>query len=594
VSELSPPRLPRVALRVGVTGHRPHKLDAATETQLRSSVQHVLRIIKDAVELIAQSHTGVSVPSFYAAEKPALRIVSPLAEGADRIVADEALTLGYELQAVLPFAREEYEHDFTDATSRQEFVALLGQATAILELDGHREHGPEAYHLVGRVLLAQCDVLLTIWDGGASGGPGGTGQVVGAAESLGMPIAWIDARAPHDCVVLRHGTRSPRKHERLATLSHEIDRLLIPDEEVSGVLHATYFAGGLPSGPVLPLLQPYSWFLGMLARRRRPRRQPVEASGELPVSPTKTDERWADELAERYGAKYRNSFVAVYVFGAIAVMLALGGYVSPLFTTLEFVTMMLISVLVWRARTHHWHERWLNYRLLTEQFRQIELLWPLGRALPSFHLPAHAADEDRYRRWINWFFRARLREIGQPNERINAGYLDTYRQFLIARIDEQAEYHRNASERSGRVVRHAHAASLVLFGLVMLICVFHLVSDGSVSLTGAGWHFFIHGEDLRSAGTRTNGVFTFAAAALPAFGAALAGILSQAEFDRIRRRSAAMSRWLADLSRRLTARNTPLTSEACAAIAEKATESMSAELLDWRLTFKMKDVEAPG
>jgi hypothetical protein len=51
---------------------------------------------------------------------------------------------------------------------------------------------------------------------------------------------------------------------------------------------------------------------------------------------------------------------------------------------------------------------------------------------------------------------------------------------------------------------------------------------------------------------------------------------------------------MARRSLHLAACNTPLTSQECAGIAVEATESMSAELLDWRLTFKMKDVEAPG
>ena len=68
-----------------------------------------------------------------------LRVISPLAEGADRLVAKEAIALGFELQCPLPFTREEYQRDFESAQSRQEFCALIALATAVLELDGSRE-----------------------------------------------------------------------------------------------------------------------------------------------------------------------------------------------------------------------------------------------------------------------------------------------------------------------------------------------------------------------------------------------------------------------------------------------------------------------
>ena len=41
-----------------------------------------------------------------------MRVVSPLAEGTDRIFAEQALGLGFELCAVLPFPQAEFEKDF--------------------------------------------------------------------------------------------------------------------------------------------------------------------------------------------------------------------------------------------------------------------------------------------------------------------------------------------------------------------------------------------------------------------------------------------------------------------------------------------------
>ena len=64
---------------------------------------------------------------------PSTRIVllSALAEGADRLVAREALELGFSLVVPLPMAREEYEKDFATPESLAEFRSLLLRAESV-------------------------------------------------------------------------------------------------------------------------------------------------------------------------------------------------------------------------------------------------------------------------------------------------------------------------------------------------------------------------------------------------------------------------------------------------------------------------------
>jgi hypothetical protein len=118
-----------------------------------------------------------------------LRVMSPLAEGADRLVAREALALGVELIVPLPMPREVYIKDFQTEESVREFDHLCAAANEILELPLAREnrlehiadYGPARdlqYAQVGIFLCAHCHVLLAIWDGKLTGDLGGTGQVV--------------------------------------------------------------------------------------------------------------------------------------------------------------------------------------------------------------------------------------------------------------------------------------------------------------------------------------------------------------------------------------------------------------------------------
>src|SRR5712671_5264063 len=83
--EESPPKVP-LAFRVGVTGHRLNKLPQGNEelSTLRSAIQDALeRLIKNPLDVISQT-----TDSCYAPAAPRLLMISPLAEGADRLVAE--------------------------------------------------------------------------------------------------------------------------------------------------------------------------------------------------------------------------------------------------------------------------------------------------------------------------------------------------------------------------------------------------------------------------------------------------------------------------------------------------------------------------
>ena len=122
--------------------------------------------------------------SLYSDKPPVLRAVSPLAEGSDRMFAEEALGLGYKLLCPMPFSQEEFEIDFLppkteEDQSRERFRKLLKQAgedVTKFELDGERSAEAEAYGAAGRVVLNQSDLLIAVWDGGKPAGGGGTVQ----------------------------------------------------------------------------------------------------------------------------------------------------------------------------------------------------------------------------------------------------------------------------------------------------------------------------------------------------------------------------------------------------------------------------------
>ncbi len=118
-----------------------------------------------------------------------LRVMSPLAEGADRLVAEVALELGIDLIVAMPMPKSLYIADFVSAESRQQFETLCRRANETCELPfahgntvtGISSAGPERsrqYAQLGVFLCAHCHILLAVWDGKLTGDLGGTGQVV--------------------------------------------------------------------------------------------------------------------------------------------------------------------------------------------------------------------------------------------------------------------------------------------------------------------------------------------------------------------------------------------------------------------------------
>lgn len=161
---------PRLPLVIGVTGHRDLRADA--RPAIAAQVREILLYFK------------TSYPS------TPLVVLSPLAEGADRLVAEVALetAIGAKLIAPLPMQREIYERDFDTADSRAEFDRLLGAAAHKLELPTPPGVGEfqlqnqlaarqEQYAAVGDFVARHCQVLIALWDGKPAQ-RGGTGEVV--------------------------------------------------------------------------------------------------------------------------------------------------------------------------------------------------------------------------------------------------------------------------------------------------------------------------------------------------------------------------------------------------------------------------------
>jgi hypothetical protein len=156
-------------LNIGVTGHReirdPERISQAVDNVL----EHIMVIY----------------------EASRLQVVSPLAEGADRILVWRALQkFPLHLIVPLPLEIDDYLLEFKSAASRAAFKTLLEKADQIIHLP-LRDTREECYLAAGRYVLDHSKVLVALWDGEPARGIGGTAQIVCEARERGMPLAWI-------------------------------------------------------------------------------------------------------------------------------------------------------------------------------------------------------------------------------------------------------------------------------------------------------------------------------------------------------------------------------------------------------------------
>jgi len=161
---------------------------------VRLAIHAVLSRVREAASAISRPY------SRYA---PAFHLLSSLAEGSDRLAADSALSLGYQLHCPLPLSKDAYAHDFDGAASRAEFRSLIERATDVFVVQDHTaasgvpdDSREAAYERAGRYVVQFSDLLVTVWDGEELRGRGGTAQMVDEAIDRGLPIAWIPLDDP--------------------------------------------------------------------------------------------------------------------------------------------------------------------------------------------------------------------------------------------------------------------------------------------------------------------------------------------------------------------------------------------------------------
>jgi hypothetical protein len=362
-------------LSIGVTGHR--DLITTEEPVLREQVRAFFQQLRD------------DFPELQ------LQLLTPLAEGADRLVTGIAQDMGIPFVVVLPMFQEIYEKDFDDEESLLLFRKQLGAAVSVITLPPHdgidptyiESYGParnQQYAQAGVFISNHCQVLLTLWDGLEAQHQGGT------ADVLHYHLTGMLARA-------RRREESPNLlAENENDLAYHIfcsrsgaPGALAPEMEPPAARWITAHFEPAPGGE-MPIA--YRQMLQRLVQFGHDKKRFSETidreshsllSGQAwlaaPPSVKDVDRSFgaADWLAIHFRKRVSTGLLLTHI---IAVLMGLAFIVYSEYDGLDWLVLVFlglffggVALYMWSER-RQWHRKYLDYRALAEGLR-VQLYW---------------------------------------------------------------------------------------------------------------------------------------------------------------------------------------------------------------------------
>jgi len=377
----------KVPLVIGVTGHR--NIRERDLVVITAAVKKVLKDLKDSYP-----HTPFI-------------ILSPLAEGADRLVAREAMKpeIGAQLIVPLPLPRRLFENDFVTEKSKSEFANFLEnpttrvheiglvQGNTLESISTNGIHRDTQYAAGGAYIVANCHILIALWDGKESSAVGGTAQIVDF-KLKGIPGYLTTEDATDDLLSLgpiihittsRDNGADPKLP--VATITHLFpESFELDTTQQSADFYHTHVFEPLDSFNAEPMPQNCNEESceALLPNELLSSIQPEKAREELKYIQRLF--KRADMLSLRFRERTRHTFWALSALVAIAAMsLDSAGHLPPKvylqqlqgFMIGVFPLLLAVAFLLFhRAKINRYQDRYQDYRAIAEGLR-VQFFWTL-------------------------------------------------------------------------------------------------------------------------------------------------------------------------------------------------------------------------
>ena len=488
-----------VTLRLGVTGHR----RLSDPEALAGALDEALDRFEASLSSVDLANTPLS-----------LCVVSALAEGADRLVAEALLKRGAELEVFLPLDPDDYRRDFASPESEATFDRLraLAKRETVMSAAGSRD---EAYLACGQQIVDRSDVVVAVWDGQPARGLGGTGDIVVHAREHLVPLIWLSADGRRRVTpmigndVVEWTALSPlgdsawRQLDQYNGPLHHPERLAVATAALRRSVHQ--------GEDTLGIEDTASWIAPYFGR------------AELQAN---YFERW-----------YKRAGLALFALSFLAVLTVAGQELfaprRPWIVWLEVLALAVTFAGIFVARRSQLHERWITARYLGEAFRSAMFLALAGIGEGDDHPAIRITDDDPTDEWVRRAFAEVWRR--RPSYRRSEAQVGPLQRFLAEMwLGDQVAYYAQAARRHERIHDRLTRLAYFFFGISAAAAVLH-------SLNVA------HGK------SETFALWGFLSIIVPAAAAAVSGLAAQREYQQHAKRYDRMTRQLSDLKVRVEA-----------------------------------------
>ncbi len=462
-------------LTIGVTGHR--DLLAEEVPALRDIVRDFfLRLRNDFPDLD-------------------LQLISPLAEGSDRLVADVAQGLDIGLIVPLPMAQAEYEKDFSSAEAVEVFRNTLKTAKLICLSGGSDSSGVPGssaereyrYARMGVFISNHSQILLALWDGKKQGATGGTSGVVNYHLTAVMPGFSVSEESPN----LLADNENDLAFHIVCSRDRPHGRPVQGLEPLQTAWVSAHF--GREASARMPL--EYEITLQRLQDFGRDKKRyaaMIEKEGgdvldhatelETPTGIKAISDlyRAADWLALHFQKRVSSGLIATH---SLAVLMGLAFILYSEFDGLDilvwfFLLAFLAGFVLYKiGERRQWHRKYLDYRALAEGLR-VQLYWSLAGVV-DVHSTEFAYDnflqkQDVDLGWIRHVMRnaSLLRSGNQdpPAEWVD-WVIERWVGSGVSGGGQLAYYRKKEGEKSKRLRRTTRLGALSLWAGILIAVV---------------------------------------------------------------------------------------------------------------------------
>ena len=323
-----------------------------------------------------------------------LILLSPLAEGADRLAARAALDgrVGARLIVPLPMPQAMYEEDFSSPGSLAEFRELLGKAHRSFEIPPasgnteanirtHGAHRDRQYEAVGKYIAQQSQILIALWDGADRGLVGGTASIVrfkteGMVEPQPQPhrslLEPAECGPVYQIVTPRAGSQGPEQKP------FELNRLYPKAHKDRGQAERYFHKifqnmdefnrEALTAGPGL----------GAMVAKSKAYVIPPNKESMLPLGLRSILDYYglADALAIRFQRKTVGTMKTLHalIFVVVLCFAIFAHYHDARFMIPSGVLVVTAFLVYWRAKAKGYQDKYQDYRAVAEGLR-VMLFW---------------------------------------------------------------------------------------------------------------------------------------------------------------------------------------------------------------------------